>query len=289
PAQGEPELDAVAGRSEVAAGELLDLADPVAERVAVAVQAPGGGLALPVALDGGLERAHELAAVVALTVLDRAEQRLAEEPQGVGVLQREQELEGAEVAVRRDRCRGLRAGVTVAGGAVPGRRAELARLERAARLVVRLARPACADRPPGARGRTRPERLARALDDALAQLEELVVEEAGEQRADEAATARDEPADRLRAERLGERCLARLAGRALARSEHERADLPAEPERLEPADELLALEVAGDDGGEDVARQAALGRVGDAAAEQLEGDDRHGLVEDEAVDLGQAA
>src|SRR4029079_5434780 len=49
-AQGEPELDAVAGGSEVAAGELLDLADPVAQRVAVAVEAPCGGLPLAVAL-----------------------------------------------------------------------------------------------------------------------------------------------------------------------------------------------------------------------------------------------
>src|SRR5215218_4425013 len=131
PAQGEPELDAVAGGAEVAAGELLDLADPVAQRVAVAVQAPGGGLPLPVALDEGLERAHELAAVVALAVRDRPEQRLAEQPQRVGVLQREQQLEGAEVAV------GRHAGGLAARRAVAvGRRAELARLERAARLVV---------------------------------------------------------------------------------------------------------------------------------------------------------
>src|SRR4051812_10409350 len=98
PAQGEPELDPVARGSEVAAGELLDLADPVAQRVAVAEQAPRGGLPLAVALDERLERAHQLAAVVALAVLDRAEQRLAEEAQRVAVLQRQQQLEGAEIA-----------------------------------------------------------------------------------------------------------------------------------------------------------------------------------------------
>src|SRR3954469_17853168 len=102
PAQGEPELDAVARGAEVAAGELLDLADPVAQRVAVAVEPPGSGLPLAVALDERLERAHQLAAVVALAVLDRAEQRLAEQPQRVGVLEGEQQLERGEVAVRRD-------------------------------------------------------------------------------------------------------------------------------------------------------------------------------------------
>src|SRR3954447_26234150 len=101
-AQGQPELDAVAGAAQVAARQLLDLADPVAQRVAVAVQAPRGGLPLPVALDEGLERAHELAAVVALAVLDRPEQRLAEQAQRVGVLRGEQQLEGAQVAERRD-------------------------------------------------------------------------------------------------------------------------------------------------------------------------------------------
>src|SRR4029077_20377930 len=113
----------------------LDLADPVAQRVAVAVEPPRGGLPLAVALDECLERAHELAAVVALAVLDRAEQRLAEQAQGVGVLQREQELERAQIAVRRHGA----ANGAVAAVAVRGR-AELACLERAARLVVRLAR-----------------------------------------------------------------------------------------------------------------------------------------------------
>src|SRR3954447_11385420 len=80
-AQREPELDAIAGAGEVAPRQLLDLADAVAQRVPVAVQAPGGRLPLPVALDEGLERAHQLAAVMPLARLDRAQQRLAEQPE----------------------------------------------------------------------------------------------------------------------------------------------------------------------------------------------------------------
>src|SRR5829696_8162326 len=150
-AQREPELDAVARGGEVAAGELLDLADPIAQRVAVAVEPPGGRLPLAVALDEGLERAHELAAVVALAVLDRPEQRLAEQPQRVGVLQRQQQLERAEVAVGRQRAPVL--GRTPrAVGPVGRARAQLARLERAARLVVGLARTGDRDRAAGAGG-----------------------------------------------------------------------------------------------------------------------------------------
>src|SRR3954462_9616201 len=127
-AQRQPELDAVAGAAEVAARQLLDLADPVAERVAVAVQPPCRGLPLPVALDERLERAHQLAAVVALAVLDRPEQRLAEQAQRVGVLEREQELERPEVAERRQA--GLRRRAAVAVPVAVGRRdgAERARL-----------------------------------------------------------------------------------------------------------------------------------------------------------------
>jgi hypothetical protein len=110
---------------------------------------------------------------VALAVFDRPEQRLAEEPQRIGVLQRQQQLEGAEVAVGRDTAHRLRA----VGRAVLGQRAELARLERAARLVVGLARAAGAHGAPRAGGRRRADRLAGGGDRALGQLEELVVEE----------------------------------------------------------------------------------------------------------------
>src|SRR6185312_2918378 len=134
PAQRQPELDAVARGAQVASGELLDLADAVAQRMTVAVQASRGRLPLAVALDEGLKRAHELAAVVALAVLDRPQQGLAEQAQRIGLLQGEQQLEGAEVAVGGDPRR--RRPVAV------GRRrgAQLARLQGAARLVVGLTR-----------------------------------------------------------------------------------------------------------------------------------------------------
>src|SRR3954447_16259204 len=82
-AQRQPELDAIAGAGEVAPRQLLDLADAVPQRVAMAVQPPRGRLPLPVAFDERLERAHQLAAVVPLTGLDRTEQGLAEQAQRV--------------------------------------------------------------------------------------------------------------------------------------------------------------------------------------------------------------
>src|SRR5436309_2359104 len=81
-AQRQPELDAVARGAQVAAGQLLDLADAVAQRVAVAVQPPRRRLPLAVGLDERLERSHELAAVVAFPALDRRKQRVAVQPQG---------------------------------------------------------------------------------------------------------------------------------------------------------------------------------------------------------------
>src|SRR5918996_1304575 len=99
PAQGEPEVDPVAGRVQRAARQLLYPADPVAERVAVAVELARSALPLAVALDERLQRAHQLAAVGALAVLDRCQDRVAEQAQGVVVLQREQQLERAEVAI----------------------------------------------------------------------------------------------------------------------------------------------------------------------------------------------
>src|SRR5207248_2430726 len=95
--QRQPEVDAIARRVQRAAGQLLDAADAIAQRVPVAVQLARGALPLPVALDEGLQRAHQLAAVGPLVVLDRGEDRVAEQAQGVFVLQREQQLEGPEV------------------------------------------------------------------------------------------------------------------------------------------------------------------------------------------------
>src|ERR1700742_5164286 len=95
PTQGQPEVDAVARRVQRAAGELFYAADPVAQRVTVAEQRARRLLPLPVGLEERLQRAHQLAAVGALGVLDGREDRVAEQPQRVLVLQREQQLEGA--------------------------------------------------------------------------------------------------------------------------------------------------------------------------------------------------
>src|SRR5882762_4213595 len=110
-AQREPEFDAIARVGEVASRELLDLADAVAQRVAVAVQPLGRALPLPVALDERLQRAHQLVAVVAVGGLDRAEDGVAEEPERIVVLEGEQQLEGAELAIRRQAPRPRRAGI----------------------------------------------------------------------------------------------------------------------------------------------------------------------------------
>src|SRR3954464_14210283 len=91
---------------------------PVAEELAC------GALPLAVLLDEALERAQQLVAVLAAAVLERAEHAVAEEAEGVVVLQREEQLERAEVAVGRH--------VPVA---VAVRRRQRRRLERAARLV----------------------------------------------------------------------------------------------------------------------------------------------------------
>src|SRR4051794_1937247 len=238
PAQRQPELDAVARRGQVAPGQLLDLADPVAQRVAVAVQAARRRLPLAVALDEGLQRAHELAPVVALAALDRAEQRLTEEAQRVRVLQRQQQLEGPEVTVggHAGGERGVLAGAAVgARGAVRGRAAvvgaEHPRLQRAAGLVVGLACAPGGHRAPCPGRRARAQLVTRAAHDALGQFEELLVGEGRQERADMAAGRGHQAADRLRPQGGRDRGLDRV-GRAAGR-DHERAHPPPEPERLQ--------------------------------------------------------
>src|SRR6187551_3846697 len=97
----------------------------------VAVQLACRLLPLAVLLDERLERADQLVPVLAARSVERTEDAVAVEPQRVVVLQREQQLEGPEVAVRRD-------------GRLPVPR-QGRRLERAARLVERA--PQRADRP----------------------------------------------------------------------------------------------------------------------------------------------
>ena len=113
--------------------------------------------------------------------------------------------------------------------------------------------------------------------DALGEGE--VVAGVRDQRADEVVRAGDEPGAGLAAHGVVE------DGLVGAGEDHDREPL-LEPERLEPAAQLLALELAGEQAGEDVAGEAALGVGGDAAAQHLQRDDRHGLVDDELVELG---
>src|ERR1051325_5861011 len=75
PAQGQPEVDAIARGVQGPARQLFDAPDPVAQRMAMTVQLARGALPLAVALDERLERAHQLAAVGALPLLDRGEDR----------------------------------------------------------------------------------------------------------------------------------------------------------------------------------------------------------------------
>ena len=120
------------------------------------------------------------------------------------------------------------------------------------------------------------------------QLEQLVVEQAREQRADLRALGGDQRADGLLAQRLVDRLLAR-AEMAIARREHERGHAPAQAEGLQPPRELGAGEPARHDLGQHVARQAPLGGLGHVAAQQLERDHRHRLVQDQPVELRQPA
>ena len=227
-------------RGQVAAGQLLDPADPVAQRVAVAVQPPRRALPLAVLLDERLERAHQLAAVVALAVLDRAEDRVAEQPQRLVVLQREQQLEGAR---GRGRWRpGIGSGADPLPSPLPAApSASASSAQRASwKLAPRVARRHRA--PDAGAGRPRRARSRPRAGDALGEREQLVVEEPGQQRARRArrteATRPRRP--RRAAPRRAPPRPARAAPRRPARAEHERRDAVAEPERLEPARELGA-------------------------------------------------
>src|SRR4051794_14801624 len=166
----------------------------------VTVELLGGSLPLAVALDEGLQRAHQLAAVGALAVLDRREDRVAEQAQRVVVLEREQQLEGTEVAVGREARAGAVAGI-----------AERPRLQSAARLVERAPQLAGGDGPAHAGGELLARAGGHADADALGERElgvlvaPLAAARLREQRARERAGAGHEPAGRLVAHRIGER------------------------------------------------------------------------------------
>ena len=154
----------------------------------------------------------------------------------------------------------------------------------------RLAR---GDRAAGAGGAgAAPSLLGDARRDALGELEELVVGEAGQQRARRGARrAATRPADGLVAQRLVERpsSTGAAGARAAARSDERRyarrrgrtapgagrARRPASAPRPSSASTSPA------------SRRSVV--VGDAAAQQLERDHGDGLVQDQPVELRQAA
>src|SRR4051794_7846256 len=163
PAERQPEVDAIARGVQRPARQLFDAPDPVAQRMAMTVQLARGALPLAVALDERLERAHQLAAVGALALLDRGEDRVAEQAQRLVVLQRQQQLERAQVAV---------------GGEPDGRAVvvgQAARLERAARLVERAAQLAGGHHAPGPGRQVGPDLRADAAAQALGEREHLRV------------------------------------------------------------------------------------------------------------------
>src|SRR5439155_1684237 len=128
---------------------------------------------------------------------------------------------------------------------------------RAGRLVegaARLAGGGRSARP----GRDRaPQRFLGLRGHARGKLEQLVVEQARQQRADVRALGRDERADGLLAQRVVDGLLA-CTEVALPRSHYQRGHAPADAERLEPPRKLRARQAAGHDLGQHVAGQPPL-------------------------------
>src|SRR4051794_8454009 len=260
PAEGQPEVDAIARGVQRPARQLLDAPDPVAQRVAMTVQLAGGALPLAVAFDERLQRAHQLAAVRALALLDRREDRVAEQPQRLVVLEREQQLERAEVAIGREP-----RGRPVVGG-------QAACLERAARLVERAPQLTGRDHPAGAGRQVGADLGADAPAQALGEREHLLVAPAarrGHEHARELTGPGGQAGRRLVAQCARQRVLGGGLQRP-RRREHDHRGPVAQAERLQAAGQLRAVELAGDHPADDVARKPPLGVVGDAAAQQLE-------------------
>ena len=153
-AQRQPQLQPVAGIGGAAAGERLDLADAVAQRVPVDAERGGGLGPAAVGLDVGRERLDQRRPVTGVVGAQRAEHRLAVELHTALVAEREQELDRAQVAEgghgrgRRSpgaprRRRGPRRS---SGAARPGRCGHGRRRPRRPRLAQQLGRPASASR-----------------------------------------------------------------------------------------------------------------------------------------------
>src|SRR5205807_1043552 len=139
---------------------------------------------------------HQLTAVVSLAGLDRAQDGVAEQPQRLVVLEGEQQLEGAELAVGRD----LRAwrrrarAVSVAGRGVGAQRY---RLQRTARLVKAPARLAAGHGASGTDPNGRVELVGHVAGHALTQGEQLVLLGPGHERAGEVGGGGDQTAGGL--------------------------------------------------------------------------------------------
>ena len=81
----------------------------------------------------------------------------------------------------------------------------------------------------------------------------------------------------------------RGGGRGIVDGEDEYRRLFADAEGLEPAAQLDRVHQAAERPGEHVARQPSLGLAGDPPAHQLERDDRHRLLQDQPLEVPQAA
>src|SRR5919109_232691 len=98
---GQPELHPVVRGGEVTAGELLELAHSVPERVAVDEQLGRGGLPAGVVVEERSERGDQLTTVLLVVPVERGQDGVSERPEGVGLLEREEEPvrpQGSEVS-----------------------------------------------------------------------------------------------------------------------------------------------------------------------------------------------
>ena len=95
--------------------------------------------------------------------------------------------------------------------------------------------------------------------------------------------------DDRRAALGGERSFQRRRrGGRVVEGEDEHRGFLADPERLEPAPQLVRLHPPAERPGEDVAGQPPLGLAGDPPAHQLQRDDRHRLLQDQPLEVPQA-
>ena len=88
----------------------------------------------------------------------------------------------------------------------------------------------------------------------------------------------------------GERAFERPdRGGGVIEGEDQHRRFVADPERLQPPAQLSRLHPPAEGAGEDVAGEAPLGLAGDAAAHQLEGDDGDRLLQDQPLEIAEAA